>query len=69
MHDRCSQETRNTSPGDLTSRSCCLRTQQCAKHYPAVHSGARSRTPAPKGRIRTNRRPVPPGTYSLIFHP
>ena len=26
--------------------SCCLRTQQCAKHYPAVHSGERSRTPS-----------------------
>ena len=46
MHDRCSQETRNTSPGkEKPSRSCCLRTQQCAKHYPAVHSGPRSRTP------------------------
>ena len=35
--DRCSQETRNTSPGTTTAkaaatRSCCLRTQQCAKH-------------------------------------
>jgi hypothetical protein len=28
------------------SRSCCLRTQQCAKHYPTVHSGVRSRTPS-----------------------
>ena len=26
--------------------SCCLRTQQCAKHYPAAHSGVRSRTPS-----------------------
>src|SRR6476619_6764003 len=44
-HDRRSQETRNTSPGkEKPSRSCCLRTQQCAKHYPAVHSGVRSRT-------------------------
>jgi hypothetical protein len=63
MHDRCSQETRNTSPTPHTPRpaprrdttkehepwSCCLRTQQCAKHYPAVHSGERSRTTTPKG--------------------
>ena len=24
--------------------SCCLRTQQCAKHYPAIHTGERSKT-------------------------
>ena len=29
--------------------SCCLRTQQCAKHYPTIHSGERSRTRTPKG--------------------
>ena len=46
--DRCSQETRNTSPGSLTSRSCCLRTQQCAKHYPTTTNPPRSRTSPPK---------------------
>jgi hypothetical protein len=31
--------------------SCCLRTQQCAKHHPAVHSGERSRTGTPRGTV------------------
>ena len=45
MHDRCSQETRNTQVPDKTTtrklqptRPCCLRTQQCAKHYPATRT-------------------------------
>ena len=71
-HDRRSQETRNTSPGkEKPSRSCCLRTQQCAKHYPTIHTSERSRTPIPRREqsVRTCCRHVPPGTYLLIFHP
>ena len=52
---RCSQETRNTSPGTThpkgcATRSCCLRTQQCAKHYPTVHTGRVPGPTAPEGK-------------------
>jgi hypothetical protein len=64
--DRCSQETRNTSPENTAAtkpqhpRPCCLRTQQCAKHYPPAPTTPRSRTPAPspereETKIRTNK--------------
>ena len=49
---RCSQETRNKQapeppqPKPRQPRSCCLRTQQCAKHYPAIPFRFRSRTTA-----------------------
>lgn len=56
-HPRQGEATvRSVQPGNQKHksrgkpRSCCLRTQQCAKHYPAVHTSERSRTPAPEGK-------------------
>ena len=61
-HDRCSQETRNTQVPEpsLTEENqpCCLRTQQCAKHYPPATTQPLSRTPTfPKERksVRTHK--------------
>jgi hypothetical protein len=50
-------------------RSCCLRTQQCAKHYPPPQTTSVPEPTLQRRSARTNKRSVPPGTYLLIFHP
>jgi hypothetical protein len=50
---RHGRETRNKVPGPKP-RSCCLRTQQCAKHYPTPTAASAFLEPGPEGPVRTN---------------